>query len=104
LIHELATHALTRKGARDISRWEEPEIELPGAGTFLRVVETAGQYFARVPIFQDALNSHSASYPVLRKVDWPEKDGHVHVDVPLNAMLPAEFLKMLIDAAYTGVE
>src|SRR5262249_46517697 len=35
--------------------------------------------------------------------DWMERDGHVQMAVPLDAGLPVEFLKSLIDEAYAIV-
>jgi uncharacterized protein YwqG len=111
LIRELARHAIGKKGAQQESAWsqfdvlEHPHVELSGTGWggFFDVEEEAEAPFAHMPVLKDALQRHRAQYPVIRESTWLERDGHVFMDVPLDAGLPVEFLKTLIDDAYAIV-
>ncbi len=110
LIRDLAQHAIGKKGALQDSPWSEfdvleyPHVELAGTswGGFFDVEEAEGT-FAHLPVLRDALQRHRAQYPVIRESRALERDGHIYIDVPLDAGLPVEFLKALIDDAYTIV-
>jgi uncharacterized protein YwqG/predicted DNA-binding protein (MmcQ/YjbR family) len=111
LIRELATYALAKPGAQQDVSWclfdplEDPHIELPGAswGEFFIVDDSGGGPFARLPVRADALKRHRQQYPVIRESHWLERDGHVCMDVPLEAGVPAAYLQALIDEAYALV-
>src|SRR5438270_8829925 len=40
---------------------------------------------------------------MIRQAFWMERDGHVQMEVPLDAGIPVAFLKSLIDEAYALV-
>jgi len=102
LIRKLASHALAKKGARDESTdRDEPDVKLPGAGTFLWVFNWEGQNCAHFPVPVTDLQRLRERYPVIRQKDWPERNGLVFVAVPLDGSVPIEFLESLTDQAYT---
>src|SRR5207249_1814328 len=59
--------------------------------------------FAHLPTSRDALARHREKYAVIRESTWVERDGHIYMEVPLDAELPLAFLKSLIDEAYALV-
>src|SRR5437868_6705304 len=111
LVRELAKYALAKPGAQQDASWclfdplEDPHIELPGASwrEFFSVDDTGGGPFARLPVLADALKRHRKQYPAIRESHWLERDGHVCMDVPLDAGVPAAYLKALIDESYALV-
>lgn len=113
-IRELATYALSKKGAQleyggelseDITK---PCVKLPGIswGDFFEVENQDGFQpvldgtFAELPVYADRLVEHQKKCPAIRKTEWMERDGHIQMAVPLDANLPVELLKSLIDEAY----
>jgi uncharacterized protein YwqG len=111
LIRTLAKHALAKKGARQDSSWcnydplEAPHIEVPGVtwGEFFEEDDDGRGPFARIPVYADRLKEYRKRYPVIRESAWLERDGHVQMQVPLDAGIPLAFLKSLIDEAYALV-
>jgi uncharacterized protein YwqG/predicted DNA-binding protein (MmcQ/YjbR family) len=111
LIRELAKYAMAKRGARQDLGWclydvlEAPHVDLPGAtwGNFFEADENADGPFARLPVLADALKRHRKKYPVIRPSPWMERDGHVYMEVPLEAGVPVGSLKALIDEAYALV-
>src|SRR5205814_4864410 len=57
----------------------------------------------RLPVLSDSLDRHRGRYPVIRQADWLERDGHVMLEVPVDAELPIDFLKSLVDDAHAIV-
>jgi uncharacterized protein YwqG/predicted DNA-binding protein (MmcQ/YjbR family) len=105
LIRELAKHAMSKKGAEQDPFWSGEELVSPhfglpkvAWGDFFEVDE--GGPVARLPVRKDALRRHRALYPAIQEAAMMERDGHVYMDVPLDAGLPIAFLKGLIDDAY----
>jgi uncharacterized protein YwqG/predicted DNA-binding protein (MmcQ/YjbR family) len=111
LVRELAKYALAKPGARQDASWslidplECPHIELPGAtwGEFFVEDDRGAGPFACFPVRADALRRHRKQYPVIRQAHMMERDGHVYMEVPLEAGVPAAYLKALIDEAYALV-
>jgi uncharacterized protein YwqG len=111
LIRELAEYAIGKEGARQSPSWcnfdvmEYPHVDLPGAPwtDFFEVDQNGDDHFARLPMLKDALKRHRGQYRVIRESNWIERDGHGYMEVPLDAGLPVEFLKSLIDEAYALV-
>jgi uncharacterized protein YwqG/predicted DNA-binding protein (MmcQ/YjbR family) len=111
LVRELAKYALAKPGAQQDASWslfdplEDPHVDLPGAtwGEFFIVDDNGGGPFARLPVLADALKRHCKKYPAIRKSPWGERDGHVYLEVPLEAGVPVADLKALIDEAYALV-
>lgn len=105
LIREMAKHAFAKKGARcdpchcNSDVLEYPSVELPGASWSTFFEEDDGP-IVRMPVLADRLMEHRQRYPVIRQSSWLERDGHVYMEVPLDAHIPVEFLKSLIDEAY----
>ncbi len=110
LIRELARHAMAKKGAQPNTSWcqfdvlEEPHVDLAGVG-WLSLFEVDQdiedeRHVARLPALSDTIARHRARYPAIRDAGWEERDGHVYMEVPLDADVPVEFLKSLIDEAY----
>jgi uncharacterized protein YwqG len=107
-IRELAKHAIAKKGAQqspthcNFDVLEYPSVELSGAlwGMFF---EEGDGPFARMPVLADRLKEHQKRYPVIRESTWAERDGHIFMEVPLEAGLPGEFIKSLIGEAYALV-
>jgi uncharacterized protein YwqG len=108
LIRVLAKHAIAKKGAQqspshcNFDVLEYPQVELPGA-TWTVFFEEGDEPYVHMPVFADRLKEHRTQYPVIRESDWLERDGHIYMEVPLDASLPVEFLKSLIDEAYAIV-
>jgi uncharacterized protein YwqG/predicted DNA-binding protein (MmcQ/YjbR family) len=111
LIRELAKHALAKPGAQQDASWslfdplEDPHIDLSGAswGEFFVVDDDGAGPFAQLPVRADALKRHRKKYPVIRQAHMMERDGHVYMEVPLEAGVPVADLKALIDEAYALV-
>jgi uncharacterized protein YwqG/predicted DNA-binding protein (MmcQ/YjbR family) len=111
LVRELAKHAMAKPGAQQDSSWclydvlEEPHVDLPGAtwGNFFVVDDNGAGPFARFPVRSDALQRHQDEYPVIRQAAMMERDGHVYMEVPLEAGVPVASIKALIDEAYALV-
>jgi uncharacterized protein YwqG len=111
LIRELAKHAMGKKGAQQNASWchfdvlEDPHVDLPGApwSTFFEIDETDGEHLVRLPVLKDTLKRLRTKYPVIRESDWIERDGQSYMEIPLDAGLPVDFLKSLIDDAYAIV-
>jgi len=78
---------------------------LPGASwsEFFAVEDNAGECIARLPVLEAALRAHRSHYPAIRESGWVARDGHVYMEIPLDAGLPVEVLKSLIDEAYALV-
>ena len=108
LIRELAKYAAAKKGAKLISSLDYPNVTIPALKPWMTFFELAadgnideGRQFARLPVQADALQRHRKTYPVLRQSSWRERDGHIYMEVPLDAELPIAFLKSLIDEAHS---
>jgi uncharacterized protein YwqG len=109
MIRVLAKHAIGKKGARQSPSWcnfdvlENPHVDLPGATwtQFFEVRQDGGEIVAHMPVLNDALKRHRQEYDVIRESSWLERDGHGYMIVPLGANIPVEYLKSLIDEAYT---
>jgi len=108
MIRELAKHAIAKKGARqspshcNFDVLEYPSVELAGALWPMFFEEGDGP-FARMPVFAAQLREHQQRFPVIRESSWAERDGHIYMEVPLDAGLPVDYLKSLIDEAYALV-
>ena len=123
LIRELARHAMTKKGAEEASTHS---VHVPGASwSEFFEVKSADSYgpdgasfwnefhaeeaksgykiFAYFPVYPHRLKEHKTRYPMILETDYVERDGHVQMAVPLDAALPVELLKALIDEAYAIV-
>jgi hypothetical protein len=102
---------MAKKSAQQNASWchfdvlEYPHVALSeGSWTeFFEVDQNGDEHFARLPVREDALKRHRGKYPVIRKSSWLERDGHICMEVPLDAGLPVELLKSLIDEAYAIV-
>jgi predicted DNA-binding protein (MmcQ/YjbR family) len=109
LIRELAKHAIAKKGAQQDPSWcnldvlEQPKVSLAGDTLwteFFIVYEHGDEPVAEIYVHEHRLKEHQMRYPVIRRSRWLERDGHIQMEVPLNAGLPSEFLTALIDEAY----
>src|SRR5436305_1939595 len=121
LVREFAKHALSKRGAEQSPSWlfhdplEEPHLRVSfvtGWNSFFeldREQEYDGQNWKeigqslRLPVLSDLLDRHRGRYPVIRQADWLERDGHVMLEVPVDAELPIDFLKSLVDDAHAIV-
>ncbi len=120
LIRQLTKYALGNKGAEQGSG---NSVQLPGGlWTKFFDVESADnygpegdsfwnslhaaeaksgyEYFAYLPVYAARLKEHQRRYPAIIETQWTERDGHIQMAVPLDAGLPVDFLKSLIDEAY----
>lgn len=111
-IRSLAKHAIGKKGARQCSTHrnfdvlEDPHVELSGPLSWMEFFETEDDEdgpVALIPVFAERLKEHRKQYPIIRETDWLERDGHIQMAVPLDASIPVEFIKSLIDEAYAIV-
>lgn len=109
LVRELAKHALSKKGAQQTSSWgnfdplENPHIDLPGSASwteFFEVDSDGNDRVARVYVTAERLVQHKKRYPMIQETGWMERDGHIQMAIPLNAGIPAEFIKTLIDEGH----
>ena len=114
-VHELAMYALSKKGAQ---LELDSELTKEIADLSIELPETCwGEFFAidvedesldsdltgvslNLPVFSIRLGEHQERYPSIDESDWMERDGYVQMVVPLDAGLPIEFIKSLIDEAY----
>ena len=111
LVRELAQHAFALKGAQQSSNviaadvLDYPAVKLPCVqwGEFFVFDVEGDQAVARMPVLPQRLPQLQQQYPMIQNANWVERDGHVNMVVPLNAGIPAEFLKQLIDEAYAIV-
>ena len=122
LVRELATYALSKRGAEPSpqasinSILEEPKIELQracGWGEFFELDEIGefdrepkfpvGTQYFHMPVLKEALARHRERFPEICESSWLERDGHVYLDVPVDAEIPIAFLKTLIDDAHAIV-
>ena len=117
VIQELTTYALSLKGAQleyggeyteDIAT---PRVMLPGQSwcDFFEVDHDNGGEpqvdgtFAKLPVYEKRLIELKQANPTIAQTGWMARDGHVQMAVPLDAELPIDFLKSLIDEAYEVV-
>ncbi|QVL31679.1 DUF1963 domain-containing protein [Telmatocola sphagniphila] len=107
-IRKLAEYAIAKKGARqspsqsNFDVHEFPSVQLPG-GLWGMFFEIADEPYVRMPVLADRFKEHRKVYPALKKSAWEERDGHIYMEVSLHADLPVEFIKSLIDEAYSIV-
>lgn len=106
VIRTLAKYAIAKQGAKQCHYFSDawtlkyPNIALRHArwGEFFDVSD--GESVARIPVLKEAFHRHQTNYPAITESRWVERDGHVYMDVPLDAGLPLRFLKSVIDDAY----
>jgi uncharacterized protein YwqG len=117
LVRELAEYALAKKGAlhqADTNVFEYPHIEVPGGGwpqpllvkepgewgEVPKVARGNHEHFAyfRLPI--DYVKVIQAKYPEIRETPWGDTDGFKEIAIPLDAGLPTDLFKSLIDESY----
>src|SRR5579871_1673445 len=104
-IAELAKHALAKKGAlqnRDFAdALADPHVELWAGdmqGSFFYLLGDDSR--ACLPVIESDFDQHQITFPVIEKSSWSGNDGHIYMVVPLDAGIPLDYLKSLIDDAY----
>lgn len=113
LIRQLASHAISKKGAEQNSNWkkldvmEAPNLEVPGTpwNQFFIVdfAESDVDRFGHLPVIADAFARHRQQFPSIRKSSWAKRDGHIYMEVPLDGSVPADSIKSMIDDAHSIV-
>ncbi|MDB5386330.1 MAG: hypothetical protein JWM11_1976 [Planctomycetaceae bacterium] len=105
LIRELAKYAFSKRGAERSARLtggdplDWPDVEIPGPtwGSFFALDSMT---VAQIPVLAGRIEQHQKRYPAIVESPWVERDGHIMMKVPLDAAIPIEFMKSLIDDAH----
>ena len=97
----LTNYALSKVGAeKDI----DGNVRIPGPawGDFFEIddISDDDEFYFTFPVLKDALARHRRKYPVIKKSKYAARDGHLYLAIPIDAEVPVEFLKSLIDDAY----
>jgi len=108
ILRELAKYAIAKKGAQQCATHvnfdvlELPCVEVMGAswGTFF---EEASHRHVRLPVLANRLKTHQEKQPLIKLSEWVARDGHIYMEVPLDAGLPLDYLQSLIDEAHQVV-
>jgi uncharacterized protein YwqG len=120
-IRELARYAIAKRGAEQSASWchydvlDYPHVEVAGAsrGEFFELDQsgelsgyfdlTGEGYYFRMPVLREALAKHRRQHPAIRESSYAERDGHIYLEVPVDADVPVAALRALIDEAYALV-
>jgi uncharacterized protein YwqG/predicted DNA-binding protein (MmcQ/YjbR family) len=106
LISEFLSYALSKRGAEQKLGWEDrPIVRVRGRGwmDFFAVEITDDKNALRLPASDEMFNRFRSIQPSIARSPWPERDGHIYIEIPLDENIPAEFIKSAIDHGYALV-
>lgn len=103
VLRELVEYALSKKGMRQnypdgFAKHGLIELELPGPQWPTVMEERDGSL--GLAALEDRIANHQSQSSVIKQAQWAPRDGHALMEIPFDADLPLEFLKMVIDDAY----